>query len=192
MNSNYILKYILTIVLSFTLLGCASYTTKETPTIKTNSEIIVNHSTINEVIAIQGEPVLSWKNSDGGIIQFAYSNQPLGYKTFIIKFDENGIVKSITQTMNERYFSKISIGMSAEEVRTILGPEKSTGGSNDINITSYNYSFCSKNGKRMEFKVFYDFKEGKVVGTKIIPDTLYPLGEESICKPYTNYKISNV
>lgn len=73
-----------------------------------NKDIVVGKTTYLDTIKIMDEPLLTWKDEHGHIYQVAYSNQPIGYKTFLIKYDNNGIVSSISQTMNEKYFKHVS------------------------------------------------------------------------------------
>lgn len=181
-------KIILTLAV-LTLAACQSIPVAK-PSGNTNSstDIIVGKSTINDVIRIMEEPVLTWKNENGAVTQVAYSNQPIGYKTFIIKFDMNATVSSISQTMNEKYFNQLQEGMSPENMRQIIGPERSTGGYEDLNMKSYNFGFCNSNGKRKELKVIFDIKNQELQDKIITEDSLYSKTTEENCKPYTNYK----
>lgn len=152
------------------------------------TDIIIGKSTINDVIKIMEEPVLTWKNENGAVTQVAYSNQPIGYKTFIIKFDINATVSSISQTMNEKYFNQLQKGMSPENMRFILGPERSSGDYDDTTMRSYNFGFCNSAGKRKELKVIFDIKNQELQDKIIIEDPLNAGTVYENCKPYTNYK----
>lgn len=170
------------------LTACQSIPINKQTTSTNKDDIIIGKSTVNDVTRIMEEPVLTWKNDNGAITQVAYSNQPIGYKTFIIKFDINSSVSSISQVMNEKYFSLLQPGMSPENMRFTLGPERSSGDYEDQTKKSYNYGFCNPEGKRRELKVIFDFKTLTLEKAIVRKDSLYSGTEEENCKPYTNYK----
>src|SRR5574343_1931913 len=57
-------------------------------------------SNVAQVEQSMGKPDLSWRNSQGKIIQAAYSDQPASFTTFMDYFNAQGVVRGVDQVMN--------------------------------------------------------------------------------------------
>lgn len=134
-----------------------------------------------------GKPDMTWRNSQGKVIQAAYSNQPAGYVTFMVYFNDQGTVTRVEQVMNNRNFAKIQKGMNGDDVHRILGPERSVDHFSNLNQIDWNYGYCSDNAGREVFSVSFDDRAMKVNGSVVTPDLLFMMGEneEGPCVPYS-------
>lgn len=133
-----------------------------------------------------GKPDMTWRNSQGKVIQAAYSDQPAGFVTFMVYFDDRGLVTRVEQVMNNKNFAKIQKGMDGNQVHRILGPERSIDHFKALNQIDWNYGYCSDNEGREVFSVSFDDRTMKVNGSVVTPDPLFSLGdnEEARCQPY--------
>ena len=143
-------------------------------------------SNVAQVEQSMGKPDMTWRNSQGKVIQAAYSDQPASFVTFMVYFNDQGVVTKIEQVMNNRNFAKIQKGMDGGEVHRILGPERSMDHFKSLNQIDWNYGYCSDNDGREVFSVSFDDRTMKVNGTVVTPDPLFSLGdnEEARCQPY--------
>lgn len=143
-------------------------------------------SNVAQVEQSMGKPDMTWRNSQGRVEEAAYSTQPGGYTTFILKFNEQGVVTNVAQVMSNKYFAKIQNGMNASQVHKILGPERSVDHFSALHQVDWNYGFCSDNDGRQVFSVSFDDRTMLVKGSVVTPDQLFEFGgnEEGRCTPY--------
>lgn len=143
-------------------------------------------SNVAQVEQSMGKPDMTWRNSQGKIIQAAYSDQPASFTTFMVYFNDQGVVTGVDQVMNNRNFAKIQKGMDGKEVHRILGPERSVDHFSALHQIDWNYGYCSDNDGREVFSVSFDDRTMKVNGSVTTPDPLFSLGdnEEARCVPY--------
>jgi hypothetical protein len=73
-----------------------------------------------QVQARMGKPETVRKGADGSQI-WEYPRGPLGRQTYMVTLGPDGSVKEVSQVLSDPYFSKVTSGMSREEVRQILG-----------------------------------------------------------------------
>ena len=133
-----------------------------------------------------GKPNMTWRNEQGKVSQVAYSNQPGGYFTWVIKFNDKGTVTNVAQVMSDRYFAQIKNGMDGYDVHKILGPERSVDHFASLHQIDWNYGYCSDNDGRQIFSVSFDDRTLKVKGSVTTPDQMWQMGdnEEARCVPY--------
>ena len=143
-------------------------------------------ATVAVVEQSMGKPSMTWRNSQGKIVQAAYSNQPGGWFTWMIKFNDQGVVTSVSQVMSDAGFAKIQNGMDGNQVHKILGPERSVDHFPALNQVDWNYGYCSDNDGRQVFAVSFDATTMRVNGSVTTPDPMYWMGdnEEARCEPY--------
>lgn len=143
-------------------------------------------SNVAQVEQAMGKPDMTWRNGQGKVIQAAYSNQPSGFTTFMVYFNDQGVVTGVEQVMNDKNFAKIQKGMNGKQVHRILGPERSVDHFSAINQIDWNYGYCSDNLGREVFSVSFDSRTDLVNGSVVTPDPLFSLGdnEEGPCVPY--------
>ena len=143
-------------------------------------------SNVSQVEQSMGKPDMTWRNSQGRIVEAAYSTQPEGYTTFMLKFNEQGVVTSVAQVMRDKYFAMIKNGMSGQQVMKILGPYRSVDHFSAKHQIDWNYGYCSDNDGRQVFSVSFDDRTMLVNGSVVTPDQLFEFGgnEEGRCTPY--------
>jgi outer membrane protein assembly factor BamE (lipoprotein component of BamABCDE complex) len=93
------------------LAGCASYS---------GSHLVTGKSTVAEVEATMGAP--TEKVEGGGHSIWFYSRQPHGRAIYAVHVSQVGIVQSVEQTLTRKNIERLRVGMSAREVRAIVGP----------------------------------------------------------------------
>lgn len=143
-------------------------------------------SNVAQVEQSMGKPDMTWRNKQGKIVQAAYSDQPASFTTFMVYFNEQGVVTGVDQVMNNKNFAKIQKGMDGNQVHKILGPERSVDHFAALSQVDWNYGYCSDNDGREVFSVSFDDKTMRVNGSVVTPDPLFSLGdnEEARCQPY--------
>ena len=135
-----------------------------------------------------GKPDMTWRNSQGKVIQAAYSNQPAGFVTFMVYYNDQGSVTRVEQVMDIKHFSMVKNGMTGGDVHKILGPQRSVDHFSNLNQIDWNYGYCSDNAGREVFSVSFDDRAMKVNGSVVTPDLLFMVGEneEGPCVPYSS------
>ncbi len=133
-----------------------------------------------------GKPDMVWRNSQGKVIQAAYSDQPAGFVTFMVYYSDEGTVTRVEQVMDVKHFSLVKNGMTGNQVHKILGPERSVDHYKNLNQIYWNYCYCTYNNGREVYSVSFDERTMLVNGAITTPDPLFSLGdnEEGWCEPY--------
>ena len=157
----------LTAIFSVTLLaGCASYDGRS---------LVVGVSTTEEVTQVMGRPAMQWTEADGAR-QFAYPRGPEGVRTYMVRIDANGKLRSINNVMDLNSFAAVRGGMSVDEVIKILGPSRS-------DWTAYferrdelvlGWRYCDDWNKLARFFVLFDATRRTVRSTMSQQEALAP------------------
>ena len=161
-----------------TLTGCAGAISA--------SDIQPGVTTVSQVEQTVGRPNMTWKNAQGKVVQAAYTNQPAGYLTFMIYFNDQGVVTRRDQVLNEANFSKLKNGMNGNEVHKILGPERSVDHFANLHQIDWNYGYCTNSDGRQLYSVSFDDRTMLVNGAVTTPDPYWTVGDntEAYCVPY--------
>jgi hypothetical protein len=77
-------------------------------------------STLEQVRAQMGKPETE-RRFDDGSRRLDYPRGPQGLKTWMVDIGPNGRLVAITQALTAENFAKVHIGMSQDEVRSLLG-----------------------------------------------------------------------
>ena len=143
-------------------------------------------TTLSQVEQTAGRPNMTWKNAQGHVVQAAYTNQPAGYLTFMVYFNDQGVVTRRDQVLNEKNFTKVQNGMGANDVHKILGPERSIDHFANLHQIDWNYGYCTDGDGRQIFAVSFDDRTMKVNGSVMTPDPYWTTGDntEAYCVPY--------
>ncbi len=149
------------------------------------SNIKPGYSNVAQVEQSMGKPDMTWRNSQGKVVQAAYSDQPAGFTTFMIYFNDQGVVTGVEQVMDNKHFVMVKNGMDGKQVHKILGPERSVDHFANLNQIDWNYGYCNGN-ERNVYSVTFDDRTYKVNGAVTTPDLLFPNGdnEPAYCVPY--------
>lgn len=86
--------------------------------------VVPGQSTGAGVMAKYGTPKRIWDDADGGKT-LEYSYQPFGQVCYMIKLDKNDKVLSIEDTLQQAGRSRVTAGMTTEQVNRLLGKERS-------------------------------------------------------------------
>ena len=134
-----------------------------------------------------GKPDMTWRNSQGKVIQAAYSNQPTGFVTFMVYFDDQGLVTRVEQVMNIKNFMLVKNGMDGAQVHKILGPQRSVDHFSNLRQIDWNYGYCNGN-ERGVYSIAFDDRTMKVNGAISTPALLFSNGdnEPAYCVPYSS------
>jgi hypothetical protein len=123
-----------------------------------------------QVQARMGKPETVRKNTDGSQT-WEYPGGPLGRQTYMVTVGADHSVKEVRQVMSDEYFSKVTKGMSRDEVRQILGRpgEVWTFGARDEEVWSWRYYQVNP----MFFNVTFDRPAGTVRTTQKLEEILF-------------------
>ena len=112
-----------------------------------------------QVQARMGKPETVRKGVDGSQI-WEYPGGPLGRQTYMVTLGAEHSVKEVRQVLTDEYFSKVTSGMSRDEVRQILGKPGmvSTYPARDEEVWSWRYQQVNP----MFFNVMFDRSAGTV------------------------------
>lgn len=162
--------------------GCANF--------EPAANVKPGYTNVAQVEQSMGKPDMTWRNAKGQVIQAAYSDQPAGFTTFMVYFNDQGVVTGVTQVMSDKYFAKIKNGMDGHQVHEILGPERSVDHFKNLHQVDWNFGYCSSGNTREVFSVSFDDRTMKVNGSVVTPDQLWMIGDndEGPCVPYEGQK----
>lgn len=143
-------------------------------------------TTVTQVEQTMGKPSMTWRNKAGRVEQVAYTNQPAGYFTFMIYFNDQGVATGSEQVLNNKNFAKVQNGMNGNQVHKILGPERSVDHFTNLNQIDWNYGYCTDNNGRQIYAVSFDDRTMLVNGAVTTPDPYWTTGDntEAYCVPY--------
>jgi hypothetical protein len=123
-------------------------------------------STVTEVVAWMGPPVMFWKNADGSE-QLAFARGPAGTQTFMAYVGADGKLQRIAGVLNEANFALVLPGMNPEQVMRIVGPSGSlwTQAYPRTNTLALSWLYCASGNFQNYFDVMFDATTGLVRST---------------------------
>ena len=74
------------------------------------------------VIANLGAPAQERRTADG--MRLVYPNGPMGKGTYVFSLDAQGMVKGVEDVLIPANFVKITAGMGADDVESLIGPTR--------------------------------------------------------------------
>ena len=119
-------------------------------------------STEADVRQAMGEPD-TIQDGTGGARIFEYPKGPEGHKTWMVALDAAGIVQDWRQVLSDETFALIHPGMTREEVRRLLGRQRTivTFPLKNEEVWDWRY-FADGNNERF-FNVHFDRDSGRVM-----------------------------
>lgn len=123
-----------------------------------------------QVQAKLGTPETVRKNADGSEV-WEYPGGPLGRQTYMVTLGSDRAVRDVRQVLSEQYFSKVSVGMSRDEVRILLGKpgQIMMFGARNEEVWSWRY----QEQNPMFFNVLFDRSAGTVRATQRYEEILF-------------------
>lgn len=129
-------------------------------------------STEADVRARFGEPEAIW-DAGGGERILEYNRQPAGQKNYMIGIGPDGRMTSLRQVLHPGTFAKVRAGMTAQEVRRMLGkPMKKTPYALK-NEVAWDWRYLEPPNQSMVFTVWFGPDE-RVLRTGTGPDLEAP------------------
>ena len=125
-------------------------------------------STEADVRARFGEPETIWDGAGGERI-FEYNRQPAGHKNYMIGIGRDGRMTSLRQVLHPDSFAKVREGMSAQEVRRMLGKPMKTTPYALKNEIAWDWRYLEPPNRSMVFTVWFSPDE-RVLRTGTGPD----------------------
>jgi hypothetical protein len=125
-------------------------------------ELRAGQSTVADIKIKMGEPAAVYKEADREI--WEYPLGPEGVKTYFMTIDPNGMLEKIDQVLTDENFRRIAPGMTAPEVRRVLGKHgREKRYAMSINEVTQVWKFNRDNAD-LYFEVLYD-GNGRVKST---------------------------
>lgn len=136
-----------------------------------------------DVRARFGEPEKIWEASDmastpspgaaaaPGARTFEYNRQPEGMVNYMITIGADGRMSALRQVLSPQNFSKITPGMSMEQVRKMLGKPMKITPYTGQQRTHYDWRYLNPPNTPMLFTVVFD-SDLKVVSTASVEEAL--------------------
>ena len=75
----------------------------------------------SQVVAQLGQPTLKLPAA-GGVTEYFYSLQPEGRRTYAAVIGADGVLKALEQRLEPKFLGQVVAGMTADQVRELLGP----------------------------------------------------------------------
>jgi outer membrane protein assembly factor BamE (lipoprotein component of BamABCDE complex) len=120
-------------------------------------------STEGEVRGIMGQPETVWEEEDG-TRALQYPKGPEGVRTWEFTIDKSGKLKDYRQLLTPENFSRVTQGMSKDEVRRLLGRPRSVAQFKLKNEEVWDWRYQDVTAPRL-FNVHFDMGSGKVTRT---------------------------
>ncbi|MDR1996014.1 hypothetical protein [Azonexus sp.] len=129
-------------------------------------------ATVDDVIAVMGEPVLRWQDADGSL-QLAYPRGPAGPHTYMAFFAPDGRLIRIENVLQMSHFSRIVPGRDDHEaILRLLGPPNPAwtiyfAARDEL---AWEWRFCDDWSRLARFDVLFDATSGLVRSTMQRPE----------------------
>ncbi|MDR2187217.1 MAG: hypothetical protein LBE62_04070 [Azonexus sp.] len=133
-------------------------------------------ATVDETIAVMGEPAWRWQNADGSE-QLAYPRGPSGTHTYMAYFAPDGRLLRIENALQMRHFTRIAPGRDDQEaILRLLGPPNPewTMYFAARDELAWEWLFCDDWNRLARFAVLFDRTSGLVRSTLQRPELRGP------------------
>ena len=139
---------------AFVLAACASYS---------GYGLRPGIATVDDVRRTMGPPAEEFSNPDGSR-ELVYPHGPMGTQTFIAYVDPRGLLSRIEQVLDDDHLQRVRPGLTAEQVRRMIGPPGDTTELPRLHEAAWGYRYVDTWGYLCEFSVTFNAK-GAVVST---------------------------
>ena len=115
-------------------------------------------ATVDEVIAVMGEPALRWREADGSE-QLAYPRGPAGPHTYMVWLGPDGRLIRIENVLQMSYFARIVPGQDDyQSIQRLLGPPNPawTAYFSARDEMAWEWMFCDDWSRQARFDVLFD------------------------------------
>ena len=119
------------------------------------SELEEGVSTEADVRARFGTPENIWEGP-GGERVFEYNRQPAGHQNYMISIGPDGKMTALRQVLNPVNFAKVQPGMTAQEVRRLLGKPMKITPYALKNEVAWDWRYMQPPNTSMLFTVWFD------------------------------------
>jgi len=116
-----------------------------------------------DVRLVMGQPETVWEEDDG-TRNLQYPKGPEGVRTWEFTIDKSGKLKDYRQLLTKENFSKVTQGMSRDEVRRLLGKPRTVAQFKLKNEEVWDWRYQDMTMPRL-FNVHFDMSSGKVTET---------------------------
>ena len=120
-------------------------------------------SSEGDVRNVMGQPETVWEEEDGTRM-LQYPKGPEGVRTWEFTIDKSGKLKDYRQLLTPETFSRVTQGMSRDEVRRMLGKPRSIAQFKLKNEEVWDWRYQDVTVPRL-FNVHFDMTSGKVTRT---------------------------
>jgi len=119
------------------------------------SELEEGVSTEADVRARFGTPENIWEGP-GGERVFEYNRQPAGHQNYMISIEPDGKMTALRQVLNPVNFARVQPGMTAQEVRRLLGKPMKITPYALKNEVAWDWRYMQPPNTSMLFTVWFD------------------------------------
>jgi hypothetical protein len=137
-----------------------------------NVPSLVPGTPAEQVRARFGPPEEVWKNPDGSEV-WEYREGPAGFHTYMVVLGPDRAVLEVDQVLQDAFFSKVSPGMSREEVHRLLGKPKEISEFPRLGEEVWSWRYLDGNVWYYFFNVHFAQATGAVVRVSKVEDPYY-------------------
>ena len=133
--------------------GCAAYS---------GMGLRPGSSTESDVRGVMGAPALEMRDPDGSRNLY-YPRGPLGKQTYVAEVGPNGVLRGVSNVLNDDVFNRIRPGLTGEDVLRLIGPPREKAYFSNLGQTAWDYKYQDTWGYDAIFSVMLD-RQDIVVG----------------------------
>lgn len=112
-------------------------------------------STEAQVRGVMGAPAAEYRDDDGSRV-LAYPKGPLGTQTYMARVGPDGVLRSVSQVLNDDVFNQIAPGMTRAQIENLIGPPGETMSFALSGQVAWDYRYTDAWGYTAIFSVAFD------------------------------------
>jgi len=125
-----------------------------------------------QVRAKLGAPNDVWKNSYGSEV-WEYREGPVGFNTYMVRLGSDHAVRQVDQVLQDAFFSKLTPGMSRDQVHRLLGKPKEVRHYGGLHEEVWSWRYREASHFYWFFNAHFDEASGKLLRVSRIEDPYY-------------------